>query len=102
MAPTIFPWNFLDLSEKAALEKSEKTFAQAVAASCKSQLKQLPSRTIIGDSVRIKISQYNYEAGIGDCSANLTPNHPSFKAQIEKSLALSEQLDRDSAWKRLF
>lgn len=48
-----------------------KTFAQAVAVSDEPPVLQLPLRTIIGDSVRIQLSQAHYEAGIKDCSTHL-------------------------------
>jgi len=67
----ICPWTFLSSPEPAAPAKLGKSFAQAVVASDDDPVLQLPPRNIIGDTVRIKITQKVYEAGINNCSFNL-------------------------------
>ncbi|AES62086.1 DUF4283 domain protein [Medicago truncatula] len=52
---------------------SGKSFAQALsgAVSCDSFLSKLPPKVIMGDSVRVKISQAVYESGLAACQCNL-------------------------------
>jgi hypothetical protein len=115
MTPPVWPWTFLDPPEmvEMATTKSGKTFIQVVSASSESQVKHIPPRIIVGDSVRIKPSQKDYEAGIRDCSANLhgritlqkndAPLTTHFKAQTaKKKLVIPKQLVCCSTWKRLF
>lgn len=108
MAPPIWPWNFLDPPETVATAKFGKKISQAVSASSKSQVKPIPPRTIIGDFVRSKPSQEDYEARIRDCNANLhgritlQKNDAPLITQTTKPLAILEQLVCYSTWKRLF
>ena len=48
-----------------------KSFAQALSDSNDPQLTQLPPKIMMGKSVRVKITQTEYEAGLTDCSSNL-------------------------------
>lgn len=73
MAPSICPWPFLSPPETAAPEVTWKSFVQALAVEGDSQAIPLPPRVIIGDSVRIRITQAVYEAEIQDCSTHLLP-----------------------------
>jgi len=52
---------------------SGKSFAQALSGSVSgdSFLTQLPPKVIVGDSVRVKISQASYESGLAACQCNL-------------------------------
>ena len=47
-----------------------KSFAQALSDSNDPQLTQLPLKIVMGKSVRVKITQTEYEAGLTDCSSN--------------------------------
>jgi len=67
----VCPWSLLSPSGTVVPENSGKTFAQVVAASCDIQLNQLPPKVFIGDTVSIKISQKEYEAGLEECKSNL-------------------------------
>jgi hypothetical protein len=51
--------------------KSGKSFVQALSSSCELQLNQLPPKVVMGTSVRVKISQSEYENGLADCKYNL-------------------------------
>lgn len=69
----VCPWPFM-----AALDApvpsppdSGKTFAQALSGSCDLLLHQLPPKVVIGDSVRVRISQAEYESGIADCKIHV-------------------------------
>jgi len=48
-----------------------KSFAQALSCHCDLQLNQFPPKIVMGTSVRIKISQAEYEFGVADCRYNL-------------------------------
>jgi hypothetical protein len=51
--------------------ESGKSFAQALSNSGEIQLSQMPTKVVMGNSVRVKISQAEYEFGILDCRCNL-------------------------------
>jgi len=55
----------------AKLPAAGKSFAQALSDSSDPQLTQLPPKIVMGKSVRVKITQTEYEAGLTDCSSNL-------------------------------
>lgn len=72
----VCPWPFLASMDSPAVTAAPppepgKSFAQALSTSSDVQLTQFPSKVVMGDSVRIKISQAEYEFGIADCSRNL-------------------------------
>lgn len=72
----VCPWPFLaalDTTETAPPESgnSGKTSVQVLAASDDLDLSQLPPKVIMGDSVRVKVTQKEYECGILDCKYNL-------------------------------
>jgi len=67
----VCPWPFLAPLEMAAPTKPTKTFAQAVAKDDDSPVTHLPPRVVIGDTVRIKLSQDWYVAGFKDCTTHL-------------------------------
>lgn len=54
-----------------APEILRKTFAQVVAKSNDYQVTQLPPKTVIGDKVKIKITQEVYAAEMRDCTTHL-------------------------------
>jgi len=49
----------------------EKSFAQAVSYSCELPLHQLPLKVIMGDTVRVRITQNELESDIADFHMNL-------------------------------
>jgi len=53
------------------LRELEKSFAQAVSDSCDSPLHQLPPKVIMGDTVRVCITQNELESSIADCRMSL-------------------------------
>jgi len=70
------PWPFLanvDTMVNTAAKPPEfgKSFAQALSNSGEIQLSQMPTKVVMGNSVRVKISQDEYEFGIVDCRCNL-------------------------------
>jgi len=72
----VCPWPFLanmdaTVNLAAMLPETGKSFAQASSNSCEIQLSQLPPKVVMGDSVRVKISQDEYKSGIADCKCNL-------------------------------
>lgn len=69
--PPICSRPFLSPLESAAPEILGKTFSQVVVNFDDSQVTQLPPRTMIGDKVKIKITQEEYEAEFRDCSTHL-------------------------------
>lgn len=48
-----------------------KSFVQALSGPTDYQLSQLPPKIVMGKSVRVKITQSKYEAGLVDCSINI-------------------------------
>lgn len=44
--------------------ESSKSFMQALSSSCELQLNQLPPNVVMGNFMRVKISQAEYESGI--------------------------------------
>ncbi|AES91219.1 DUF4283 domain protein [Medicago truncatula] len=75
MSP-ICPWPCLasmdtTVATVAKPHDSGKSFSQALSTSCDLHLNQLPPRVVMGNSVRVKISQAQYESGIVDCKRNL-------------------------------
>jgi hypothetical protein len=50
---------------------SGKSFAQALSCSGDLQLTKLPPKIVMGTSVRVKISQAEYEFGVAACKRNL-------------------------------
>jgi len=63
----------LDSEVVKAAKPSEngKSFAQTLSGSKDFQLTQLPPKIVMGKSVRVKITQTEYEAGLTDCGSNL-------------------------------
>ena len=55
----------------AKLAEHGKSFVQVVACPTDYQLSQLPPKLIMGKSVRVRISQAEYDAGIVDCCSNI-------------------------------
>lgn len=73
---TICPWPCLasmdpTVTMAAKPPESGKSFVQALSTSCEIQLSQLHPKAVMGDSVRVKISQDEHESGIADCRCNL-------------------------------
>lgn len=69
MATPICTWPFLSSLETAS--SGPKSFAQAVSASGEDFLPSPPPKVIIGDTVRIRINQREYEAELSECLHNL-------------------------------
>jgi len=72
----VCPWPFmtsLDSTEGTAAKPPEtgKSFAQVLSGSCEIHLTQPPPKVVMGNSVRVKISQVEYETGLAYCSCNL-------------------------------
>jgi len=71
----VCPWPFLVVmdSTEPLLPKFGKTIAQALSNSVSGtvQFDNLPPKVIMGDTVRVKITQKEYERGIADCRRNL-------------------------------
>jgi len=69
----VCPWPFLASTDSTTTQSPEtgKTFAQGLADSGDIQLSQLPIKVVMSDTVRVKISQDEYEHGIEDCKRNL-------------------------------
>jgi len=69
----VCPWPFMAALEDYTPKPPEngKSFAQSLSGSCDIHLTQLPPKVIMGDTVRIKITQKEYEYGIADCRTNL-------------------------------
>jgi len=72
----VCPWPFLAnldavVPPVAKQPDSGKSFAQALSDSGEIQLNQLPPRVVMGTSVRVRISQAEFENGIADCRFNL-------------------------------
>ena len=65
MASSFCPWPFLSPPKTATPEVMGKTFSQALAESDVTMVTQLPPKTIIGDKVKIKITQKYYEVELG-------------------------------------
>jgi len=65
----VCPWPFMAALEDSTPKppKNGKSFAQALSGSCDIHLTQLPPKVIMGDTVRIKVTQKEYEYGIADC-----------------------------------
>jgi len=68
---TFCPQKFLAPPSAAAEETTGNSFAQVVSRACDIQVNQLPPRVIKGDTISVKISQLEYEAGLEDCKHNL-------------------------------
>ena len=62
----VCPWPFMAAldSKVAPSLKSGKTFAQALSGSSNAPLNQLHLKVIIGDSVRIRVTQQVYESAL--------------------------------------
>lgn len=69
MAPLICSWPCLSSPETVL--SGPKSFAQAVSADGDDCLPSLPPKVIIGDTVRIRITQREYEAELSECIRNL-------------------------------
>jgi len=74
---------------------------------CDSEVTQLPPRVVIGDTVRIRITQKVYEAEFNDCSTHLhgrvtIQKNEGFETQNEECVGEFEQLECDSSWAGLF
>lgn len=69
MATPICIWPFLSSPETAP--SGSKSFAQAVSTSGEDFLPSPPPKVIIGDTVRIRINQREYEAELSECLRNL-------------------------------
>jgi len=70
----ICPTNFLAQPATVAPELSQsakKFFTHVDSYTCDIQLSQFPPHTIKGDSMSFKISQGEYELGIGECKRSL-------------------------------
>lgn len=69
------PWPFLAaLDSSVVLAKppnAGKSFAQALSRSNNIHLTPLPPRIVTRKTVRVKITQTEYEVGISDCRTNL-------------------------------
>lgn len=111
MAPTICNWPFLSSPEPAPV--TSKSFAQAVSAPCEVQLQRLPPKVIIGDTVRIKLTQREYEAELEDCKRHLhgrvtlqkggpSSHCEGVEAETKWIVASSEGLVDHTTWQRLF
>lgn len=73
---TVCQWPCLasmDTAAPTAVKSPEyrKSFLQALSVSGELQLNQLPPKVVMGDTVRVKISQDEYESGIAACRCNL-------------------------------
>lgn len=73
---SICPWPCLASMETvvptaAKSSDSGKSFAQALSCSGDLQLTKLPPKIVMGTSVRVKISQAEYEFGVAACKCNL-------------------------------
>jgi len=55
----------------APVPESGKSFAQVLSTSRDVHLTQLPTKVIMGTSVRIRITQAEYECGLAACRFNL-------------------------------
>lgn len=73
MAPPICSWSFLSSPE--TVPPGPKSFAQAVSAAGEDSLPSLPPKIIVGDTVRIKITQREYEAELSKCLRNRIQSH---------------------------
>jgi hypothetical protein len=71
--PMVCPWPFMASLDDSAQKPSDsgRSFAQMLSDPGDSQLQQLPPRVVMGDTVRVKITQKDYESGISDCRLNL-------------------------------
>lgn len=110
----VCPWPFLASIDSTTTQTPEtgKTFAQVLADSGYTQLSQLPTKVVRGDTVRVKISQDEYEHGIEDCKQNLharltlnkrsTFNNASPEAEAHWIVAKSTKLDCDPFRERFF
>lgn len=86
MAPPICSWSFLSSPETAP--PGQKSFTQAVFAAVEESFPSLPPKVIVGDTVRIRITQREYEA---ELSVNEIP-----EAEIGKYVAKFETLGHHS------
>jgi len=71
----VCPWPFMASLDSgvASVKPSEpgKSFVQALSGPTVYQLTQLPPKFFMGKSVRVRITQDEYEAGIIDCCSNI-------------------------------
>lgn len=69
----VCPWPFMTPLDASMPKTSEprKSFAQVLSDSCDIPLNQLPPKVIMGDAVRVKITQAELDYGIYDCRMNL-------------------------------
>ncbi|GAU37905.1 hypothetical protein TSUD_163420 [Trifolium subterraneum] len=79
MEPFCIPWPCVDLSPKQPvsekhqpeIQKSQKSFAQAVSNVCEIPQSQLPQACVKGDRLAISIPEEDYSAGVEACKFNL-------------------------------
>lgn len=71
----VCPWPFMaSLDSGVASVKppeSGKSFVQALSGPTDYQITQLPQKFVMGKSVRVRITQAEYDAGIVDCCSNI-------------------------------
>lgn len=71
----VCPWPFLASLDSGVVSakppESGKSFAQALSGPKDYKLTQLPPKVVMGKSVRVKITQSEYESGLIDCSSNI-------------------------------
>ena len=92
MAPPICSWSFLSSPETAP--PGPKSFAQAVSAAGEDSLPSLPPKVIAGDTVRIRITQREYEAELSECLAtSMVASH------IKRGTLLCQRKSWSRNWK---
>jgi len=69
----VCPWSFMAALDASMPKPSEpgKSVAQVLSDSCDIPLNQLPPKVIMGDTVRVKITQAEFDSGISNCRMNL-------------------------------
>lgn len=69
----VCPWPFMASLDTSIPKPSapRKSFAEVLSDTCDIQLTQLPPKVVMGDTVRIKITQEELDSGISDCRINL-------------------------------
>lgn len=59
------------VSTAANPPESGKSFVQALSSSDEHHLSKLPPKIVMGTSVRVKVSQSEYDSGVAKCQFNL-------------------------------
>jgi hypothetical protein len=69
----VCPWPFVASLDDSVPKPSDSgcSFAQVLSNQGDSQLQQLPPKVVMGDTVRVKITQKDYESGIEDSRLNV-------------------------------